>query len=80
MSQADLPTGMRQHTFTETTPDATLHFQILDIGRQIYVWMSTGTPSLSQLAFGIQTQAVSNVSLLLKQHHLVLRLGHSILQ
>jgi hypothetical protein len=80
MSQADLPIGMRQHTFTETTPDATLHFQILDIGRQIYVWMSTGTTSLSQLAFGIQTQVVSNGSRCQKQHHPVLRLGHSLTQ
>jgi hypothetical protein len=50
--------SMRQHTFSVALADATLHFQILDIGRQLYVWMSTGAPNLTQLAFGIQTAAV----------------------
>jgi hypothetical protein len=51
-------TAMRQHTFSEALPDATLHFQIIDIGRQLYVWMSMGTANLTQLAFGIQTAVV----------------------
>ncbi|KXZ43025.1 hypothetical protein GPECTOR_106g119 [Gonium pectorale] len=39
------------------TNDAALHFQILDLGRQYYVWVSAVGPKLGSLHLAIKTPA-----------------------
>ncbi len=51
--------GPSPRCFTEVTPEATIHFQVVDLGRQVYVWISSGAPNLSNLSFAIQSSAVS---------------------
>ncbi|KAF5835809.1 hypothetical protein DUNSADRAFT_6843 [Dunaliella salina] len=57
------PTAMKQRCFTETAPDATIHCQIIDLGRQVYVWASVGANTkLNNLYMAIQTPAASTPS------------------
>lgn len=42
--------------FSEVTPaDGRLDFQIIDLGRQVYVWVAVGGAKLSNLCFSIQS-------------------------
>lgn len=50
---------MRQRCFVEALPDATIHYQVIDLGRQLYVWASMGSAAkLGSLCMAIQTPAV----------------------
>lgn len=51
---------MRQRCFVEHAPDATIYGQIIDLGRQLYVWVSVGASGakLNNLCMAIQTPAV----------------------
>ena len=41
--------------FSEVTPsDGRLDFQIVDLGRQLYVWVAVGGAKLSSMCFSIQ--------------------------
>ncbi|GBF89530.1 hypothetical protein Rsub_02248 [Raphidocelis subcapitata] len=41
--------------FSETTPsDGRLDFQVIDLGRQLYVWVALGGAKMSNLCFSIQ--------------------------
>ncbi|KIZ02786.1 hypothetical protein MNEG_5168, partial [Monoraphidium neglectum] len=41
--------------FSEVTPsDGRLDFQIIDLGRQLYVWVAVGGAKMSNLSFSIQ--------------------------
>ena len=52
---------MKQRCFVEQAPDATLYFQIIDLGRQLYVWASVGPGAkLKHLCMAIQAPAVGN--------------------
>ena len=52
--------SVRVRTLTETPPgEAPMHFQIVDLGRQYYVWVGTGTPKLGNLHLAIQSSVVS---------------------
>ncbi|GLI61886.1 hypothetical protein VaNZ11_004398, partial [Volvox africanus] len=53
-SQRVSPT-VRQRNFVTQTHDATLHFQILDLGRQYYIWVSAMGPKLGSLYLAIKT-------------------------
>jgi len=44
------------HCFHETTPEAVIHFQLINLGRQIYIWISVGSPKLDNLYFAIQSK------------------------
>ena len=44
----------RQRCFTEST----LHFQVIDLGRQYYVWVSAVGPKLGNLYLAINTPTV----------------------
>ena len=50
-----------QHCFSEEVLDNTLHFQIMDLGRQLYIWVGTGAAQMGSLAMasplGAQTGA-----------------------
>ncbi|GLC42174.1 hypothetical protein PLESTB_000638600 [Pleodorina starrii] len=48
---------VRQRNFVTQTHDAVLHFQILDLGRQYYVWVSAVGPKLGNLYLAIKTPA-----------------------
>ena len=41
---------MQHHTFTEVCTDVPVHFQILNLGRQLYIWVGTGTGTAAQAA------------------------------
>ncbi|GIL63367.1 hypothetical protein Vafri_17435 [Volvox africanus] len=55
-SQRVSPT-VRQRNFVTQTHDAALHFQILDLGRQYYIWVSAVGPKLGSLYLAIKTPA-----------------------
>lgn len=44
-SSRDQPGGIRCHAFQGDCLDLPVHFQILDLGRQLYVWVGTGSPA-----------------------------------
>lgn len=48
----------RMRCFTEVAPDATIHFQILDLGQQLYVWVAVGGAKLQNLYLAIQSRLV----------------------
>lgn len=50
--------GTSSRCFTEVTPEAAIHFQVVDLGRQIYVWIGVGTAKLGELYFAIKSAAV----------------------
>ena len=47
---------LQTRCFSHATPEATLHFQIVDLGRQVYVWIGVGEPKLPNLYFAIQAR------------------------
>jgi hypothetical protein len=50
----------RVHCFSHQAPDAAVHFQILDLGQQLYIWMGVGdTPRLQNMYLAIQARHVS---------------------
>jgi hypothetical protein len=50
--------GCSVRCFSETTPsDGRLDFQIIDLGRQLYVWVAVGGAKMANLAFAIQSPA-----------------------
>lgn len=53
--------GPSVRCFSEVTPDAKLHFQVIDLGRQLYVWVGT-QPKLANMFFAIKSPAVSRGS------------------
>ncbi|GIL75529.1 hypothetical protein Vretifemale_5306, partial [Volvox reticuliferus] len=55
-SQRVTPT-VRQRNIVTQTHDAALHFQILDLGRQYYIWVSAMGPKLGSLYLAIKTPA-----------------------
>ena len=40
---------MQQHCFSEDILDTTVHFQVLDLGRQLYVWAGTSDARMGPL-------------------------------
>ncbi|KAL6749888.1 hypothetical protein V8C86DRAFT_2828868 [Haematococcus lacustris] len=50
---------MKQRCFTECLPEATVHFQLIDMGRQLYIWAGVGRPSLSAMCMAIKTPMTS---------------------
>lgn len=50
--------GISQRCFSMDAQESTLHFQIVDLGRQYYVWISAGGAKMSNLYLAIQTPAV----------------------
>eukprot|EP00803_Ostreobium_quekettii_P002480 evm.model.scf_859EXC.3 EVM.evm.TU.scf_859EXC.3 scf_859EXC:26891-27946(+) len=50
MNGADIeaPPG-RTRCFSEELDGATVHFQVIDLGRQLYVWVSAAGPKLGNL-------------------------------
>lgn len=49
----------RIHCFTEQAPDATIHFQIIDLGLQLYIWVAVGGAKLQNMYLAIQPKQVS---------------------
>lgn len=48
----------RMRCFTEDAPDATMHFQIMDLGQQIFVWVAVGGAKLQNMYLAIQSKLV----------------------
>lgn len=53
--QGMLEPRINQYSFTFETPEATIHYIIVDLGRQIYIWMSSAGLALDNLYLAIQT-------------------------
>lgn len=49
----------RVYTFQENAPDAVINIQVVDLGRQLYVWLAAGGARLGDLCCGIITPHVS---------------------
>lgn len=58
MSTADALTQPIVRCFTEVTPEAAILFQVVDLGRQIYVWTGVGGAKLQNLYLAIASQTV----------------------
>ena len=52
------PSQLRQRCFSEAGPDGVVHFQIVDLRRQLFVWLSSGSAQLGNLCMATQTQMV----------------------
>jgi len=50
----------RVHCFSEQAPDATIQFQIIDLGLQLYIWVAVGGAKLQNLYLAIQSKQVSH--------------------
>jgi hypothetical protein len=48
----------RVHCFTEQAPDATIQFQIIDLGLQVYIWVAVGGAKLQNMYLAIQSKQV----------------------
>lgn len=59
---------VQQRNFSMQSPDALLHFQILDLGRQYFIWVSAVGPKLDNLTLAIQTPSVRGAPLLSPMH------------
>ena len=56
---ADHPVpSISQRCFSEETPDATIYFQIVDLGRQLFIWIGAGGAKMNNLFMAIQTHTV----------------------
>ena len=49
---------LQQRCFTEPGPDGVVHFQIINLRRQLYVWLSAGSAQLGNLCMATQTRMV----------------------
>lgn len=59
-SSSDPVAGMkaRVNCFTEQAPDATIQFQIIDLGLQVYIWVAVGGAKLQNMFLAIQSKQV----------------------
>jgi hypothetical protein len=57
-SSSSATTRSRIHCFSEQAPDATLHFQIIDLGLQLYIWVAVGGAKLQNMYLAIQSKQV----------------------
>ncbi len=48
----------RMRCFTEQAPDATIYFQIIDLGLQLYIWIAIGGAKFQNLYMAIQSKLV----------------------
>lgn len=55
-SSSSATTLSRIHCFSEQAPDATLHFQIIDLGLQLYIWVAVGGAKLQNMYLAIQSK------------------------
>ena len=58
--------ALTERCFTLEADNAIIHFQIIDLGQQLYVWLSSGDVKLSNMSLAInsrldQSPAVANV-------------------
>eukprot|EP00878_Enallax_costatus_P007930 GHUV01008295.1.p1 GENE.GHUV01008295.1~~GHUV01008295.1.p1 ORF type:complete len:162 (+),score=52.51 GHUV01008295.1:149-634(+) len=53
----------RMRCFSEIAPDATVHFQILDLGQQLFVWVAVGGAKFQNLYLAIQNRLDPNPSI-----------------
>ncbi len=54
-------TAIREHQFSEQVDSTVINFQVLDLDRQFFVWVSASGPRLSNLYLAVQTRSVSDV-------------------
>lgn len=48
---------LQQHCFSRTSGESTINYQILDIGRQLYIWVSIGNAAaLDNLVLAVPTK------------------------
>ncbi len=48
-----------QHCFSEELLDSTVHFQVMDLGRQLYIWVGTSAAQMGSLCFASPTGTLS---------------------
>lgn len=48
----------RMRCFVESAPDATIYFQVVDLGQQVYVWIAVGGAKLQNMYLAIQSRQV----------------------
>lgn len=49
---------LQQRCFCESGPDGAVYFQIVNLRRQLYVWLSAGSAQLGNLCMATQTRMV----------------------
>lgn len=50
--------GIQQRCFSEAGPDCVVHFQIVQLRRQLFVWLSVGSAALGTLCLASRTRMV----------------------
>jgi hypothetical protein len=58
VEEEEAPCGIREWRFAESTPEATIHFHVQHLGRQLYVWVSADGAKLGSLCMAVQTRLV----------------------
>ena len=60
---ADTLSSVREYTFSETLLDVHIHFHIIDLGKQLYVWVATDAAKMGNLyVTGVDFQVVKQCS------------------
>ena len=54
-----------QHCFSEEILDSAVHFQVMDLGRQLYIWVGTSAAQMGSLCFASPLRAPPGAHLLL---------------
>ena len=52
---------MQHHCFTEECDDVPVHFQLVLLAQQIYVWVGLGTPKMGNLCVATPTRLVGGL-------------------
>ena len=50
--------SMKQRCFSAAGPDCVVHFQIVRLRRQLFVWLSVGSAALGSLSMASRTRMV----------------------
>ena len=57
-SPSSSSSSTRQRCFVESCGDVSVSFQVVDLGRQLYVWLAVGGAQMTNMYLGIQTTTV----------------------
>ena len=60
------PAPLSQHCFTAALNDVPVHFQVVQLERQLYIWVGVGAPRLGALVMAVPTRLVRRGALLLQ--------------
>lgn len=57
--------GLEHHLFSDVFQDTPVHFQIVQLARQLYIWVGVGTSNMDNLCVATPTRLVRLIGVLL---------------